>query len=248
MSRKKIGIVGHVNTEGNSFGIGMPYLKFFTETFNADVEIISHSELEVRGHLDLLVVPGGPDVDYKRYLDLDKGDQLSLFTGRPCNIRERFDEVLLPKYIEAGIPLVGICRGHQSIAVLFGSKLIQHIPRYLHETNGKDRTELVHKVVYSVENLIKLGLPVPKNLNRKQTSFTEEVNSIHHQAVENKPQDAVVLSTYLGKTKGDAVIESLYYPKHNIYTVQWHPEEIQDGMSVAIINKLLKKRDEQNTL
>ena len=103
-------------------------------------------------------------------------------------------------------------------------------------------------MVYSVENLIKLGLPVPKNLNRKQTSFTEEVNSIHHQAVMNRPQDAVILSVYAGKTKGDAVIESLYYPKHNIYTVQWHPEEIQDGMSVAIINKLLKKRDEQNTL
>lgn len=240
MSRKKIGIVGHINTESNTFGIGMAYLSFFTEKFNADVEIISHSELEVRGHLDLLVVPGGPDVDYKRYLDLDKGDQLSLFTGRPCNIRERFDEVLLPKYIEAGIPLVGICRGHQSIAVHFGAKLIQHIPRYMHETNGKDRKDLVHKVTYSIEALIKAGLPTPNGIHRRQSVFSDEVNSIHHQAVENAPKNAIVLSTYAGKLKGDAVIESMYYPEEKIYTTQWHPEEIADTMSVKIINKLLK--------
>lgn len=233
--RKQIGIVGYFNADGTHFGVGAAYMLFFSEF--GDVSIVSPTEMNVRNNLDLLVIPGGPDVDWKRYLKHE--DQLSMFTQRPCNIRERFDHVLLPKYLEAGIPIFGICRGHQSLAVYFGSQLTQHM---YHETNGKDRKELVHKVKYRVDLLSKFMNVRVKHVNKSKhvvTHVTEEVNSIHHQIVKNKPDNAIVLAEYVGKHEEAGTIEALYYPEFKAITVQWHPEEIKDAPSVAFINHLL---------
>jgi len=60
----------------------------------------------VRKDLDLLVLPGGPDVDPMRYLDQD--DDFSLWNGKPCVFKERFDKILLPQYIENRTPIFGI--------------------------------------------------------------------------------------------------------------------------------------------
>lgn len=236
--RKKIGIVGHYNGDRTMFGINPRYVLFFTTVFNADVELISPSEMNVREHLDLIVIPGGPDVDWKRYLK--EGEQLDPRVGRPCNERERFDHVLLPKYIEKGIPVFGICRGHQSIAVIFGASLTQHME---HESNSSyDRTKLVHKVISEVDNLKVAGYDPKVVYHHKGRSFPAtkvnfEVNSIHHQAVAEVPADAILLASYDGKL--DKSIEALHYPKHKITTVQWHPEEIHDKPSIAFINHLM---------
>lgn len=235
--KKQIGIVGYFNAQANHFGVGAPYMKFFSKF--GDVTIISPTEDNIRKDLDLVVVPGGPDVDWKRYV---KDGNLSLYTGRPCNIRERFDEVLLPKYIDAGIPIFGICRGHQSIAVLFGAELEQDM---YHETNpSNDRTAKVHTVLYDRQVLSTfMNLPQPGKKDSK-THIPAKVNSIHHQMVMTKPENALVLAEYKGDYDGlnQSTIEALYYPEEKIATVQWHPEEIEDVASINIINFLLNAK------
>ena len=99
---KKIAIVGHWTGE-NSFGISKPYL-FFWQRFG-EVSLISPFENHVRD-VDLLVMPGGQDVDPYRYLSPE--DDTHIYTGSPCMQKERFDRFLLPKYIEKNIPIFGI--------------------------------------------------------------------------------------------------------------------------------------------
>jgi putative glutamine amidotransferase len=191
-----------------------------------DVEIINHTETEIRD-IDLLVVPGGPDVDPSRYLKDE--DLLNLETGKPCPVRERFDRVLLPKYIMNKTPVFGICRGHQSIATLFGGTLIQDM---YHPSNPEgNRGKLMHK-------LRVVGKTIPSNTNIQVFS----VNSIHHQVVSDDPIDyaTVILREVSDKGNKLGYIEGLsYFPHYPIYTVQYHPEEIGDDFSVNLIKDLL---------
>ena len=223
--KKKIGIVGW--KMGNGFGITLPYMAFFSHFGN--VEIISHTETEVR-ELDLLVIPGGPDVDVSRYLD-EENEDISLSVGNPCPIRERFDRILLPKYIESRTPIFGICRGHQSLNVEFGGRLVQHM---FHETTSDtERNKLVHGLFLENTQLI------PGLRNR---SF--EVNSLHHQIIDEEyvPTNCRILARHSNKagTTRDGVIESVtYYPSYPAHSVQWHPEEIYDEFSMTLINHLL---------
>lgn len=234
--RKKIGIVGYVIN--NSFGVHSSYMNYFSRFGN--VEIISHTETEVRD-LDLLVIPGGPDVDTSRYLGED--DILNLNVGNTCIFRERFDKVLLPKYVESKTPIFGICRGHQSLAVFFGGKLEQDM---YHETNfNSDGSSVVHNVKVSRKAVDFIHDLVAKDLfsNKHSASVSMGVNSRHHQVVSKIPTNAVVLARYeatKSSKSNDECIEALYYPGLKIASVQWHPEDVNDLLSIGLILKLLK--------
>lgn len=228
---KRIGIVGW-NTGANSWGVTMMYVDFFSQF--GIVEIIMHNETTVREGLDLLVLPGGPDVDPMRYLTVN--DEFSLFNGKPCVFKERFDRMLLPKYIEARIPIFGICRGHQTLAVEFGGKLIQDMTEVglQHASNTEDRTKRVHDLKM---NKINIGL-IPE---LSTASFS--VNSIHHQAIDanHLPKIGKVLAIqYQSKPEEFGTIEAMtYLPEYPAHTVQWHPEDIRDEFSIKLILNLL---------
>lgn len=227
---KKIGIVGYPQKEG--FGIPTSYLHFFS--YFGIVNIIMPNEKEIRKDLDLLVLPGGPDVDTKRYLG---ENPLSLRIGTPCPFRERFDDVLLPKYVQNKTPIFGICRGHQSLAVFFGGSLKQDM---FHETSpSSERTKKVHGIILS-EN-ISYFIPEFSTLDRF------DVNSLHHQVVNVVPSNATVLAQYTNNINNNVnkEIEALGYNDYPAITVQWHPEEIWDRFSINAIKKLLNLYDNE---
>lgn len=109
MTYKKIGIVGWKTGE-NSFGITVPYLRFFQHYGN--VVILGVNEEPVKD-LDLLVLPGGGDVSPNRY-----NAKPDLFTGVANTWLEYFDKDILPQYIANKTSIFGICRGLQTLTAL----------------------------------------------------------------------------------------------------------------------------------
>jgi putative glutamine amidotransferase len=218
--RKRIGIVGWKVGE-NSIGITQPYYEFFN--YFGDVEILSPNH-RVR-NLDLLVLPGGADVNPTRY-----GTVPRLFTGNANPIFEWFDVTMLPKYIDKKVPVFGICRGLQTLNVHFKGTLWQHRP---HEYSDP-RTELVHGVQSYLDTKTFL-------FNEKKVSSTFRTNSMHHQSIKELGKD-VVATVYHSK-EGDGV-EAIMHKTLPIHAVQWHPEEIWDDYSCAVIENLLNKKKE----
>jgi len=232
MKNKRIGVVGNW-TGPNSFGITKPYL-FYWSMFG-DVELISPLDKSIR-ELDLLVLPGGPDVDVFRYLGPE--DDIHLATGQPCMQRERFDKMLLPKYIEANTPIYCTCRGMQSIAVHFGGKLNQHMN---HETNPEhDRGKLVHGIKFVNQDVLPELAQFVSRLGKKKY----EVNSLHHQTVHfpTLSEEATVIAVH----EKDNHIEAMtFWPNYPIHATQFHSEEMYDEFSEVLINHLLSLSDEE---
>jgi putative glutamine amidotransferase len=117
---------------------------------------------------------------------------------------------LLEQAVAADIPVLAICRGMQLFNVFHpGGTLLQHLDG--HAVNSHDPAEPAHSVVQEPDSRLAsiLGLgPV-------------EVNSRHHQAVQQVGQGLVVTSR-----SGDGVIEGLERPDLRFaVAVQWHPED-----------------------
>jgi len=83
---------------------------------------VVNAGLRFNPDIEFLVLTGGADVDPARY-----GAKREKQTSDPDPWKEKFDTELLPLYIEKGIPIAGICRGHQTLAVNQGMSLTQHV-------------------------------------------------------------------------------------------------------------------------
>ena len=227
---KKIAIVGHFTGE-NSFGISKPYL-FFWQRFG-EVSLISPFENHVRD-VDLLVMPGGQDVDPYRYLSPE--DDTHIYTGSPCMQKERFDRFLLPKYMEANIPVFCTCRGMQSMYVTLGGKLNQHMS---HETNpSHDGGKLVHGITFENQHIIPGFAEITQH---KPGEY--KINSRHHQTVNEETKPEIV--TILARHSTDNEIEfATTYPFYPCHMTQHHVEDTSDPATVFLIKHLLTLNDE----
>jgi putative glutamine amidotransferase len=212
---KKIGILNNVFDK--STGVSRSYLEYFKQF--GKVITIDWDDEEVQD-IDLLVLPGGADVSTFRY-----NQKPDYYTGSPNIYFEWFDQFVLPNYIKQGIPVFGICRGMQTLNVLFGGTLHQNI---IQEYSVKTRGEEVHTVTLDkapyVGNFIK---SIGFNFNSFKT------NSLHHQAVDEVGSGFQVIYTH---AKLDN-IEAIYHKELPIIAVQWHPEEMDNDQ---FSNKAIK--------
>lgn len=204
---KTIGIVGRTYYEGY-FGAHNMYMKYL-DRFGKVLVIPSWDTDSVCNfildNVDLVVLPGGPDV-----LSVSYGDAPHYFAGSAQPHLEYFDTYVLPWILREGVPIFGICRGIQALNVCMGGTLIQNIENH---PTSKERTDLVHTV-----NIRGIDL---------------KVNSMHHQGIARLANDLTSLAV-----SPDGIVEAVV--GNNIAAVQWHPEEIQDSLSEALITKLLK--------
>lgn len=177
---------------------------------SADLERLTH-------FLDGVFLPGSPsNVDPVVYgRGLDKPDTL-LDTER--------DDLSLPLIraaIEHGMPLLGVCRGYQEINAALGGTLHQHV----HEVSGlSDHREpqgdidIEYGPAHDVE-LVPGGI-----LNRLVGESRVQVNSLHHQGVDQLAPGLVVEARAL-----DGLVEAFHVEKAHArggfaVAVQWHPE------------------------
>lgn len=169
--------------------------------------LIDHTTLSTKdmdqflSKIDGLILIGGEDINPALYEQ--KSNKLS---GKPNNIRDRFEISLVKKAAFNKIKILGICRGNQLINVAFGGTLIQDI-----HTQGFPNHRYNHTVEIDVTN----G-PFAADLFGRGTLY---VNSYHHQAIDNIAPDFRAYGY-----SNDGVIEIIYSDVFNILGVQWHPE------------------------
>ena len=219
---KHIGLVAW-KVGSNSFGATIPYLDYLQQF--GIVSLIT-PQSPINPNLDLLVLPGGPDVNPARY-----GAIPDFYTTAPCVFKEYFDVHHLPRYIQANVPIFGICRGHQTLAIHFGGVLHQNM---CHEISPADeRYKLVHKI--EIEENYRRFYEINPVVQKEGI----KVNSLHHQIVMNDeyfPAELVEIATHPTGTN-----EALCHRTLPIASVQYHPEELYvDRLANTMIETLLE--------
>jgi len=160
-----------------------------------------------------LILSGGGDIDPARF------EQENCGSEHIDPIRDEAELALLEAFVRAGKPVLGICRGHQVIAVWAGGSLIQDLgaKNRTHRGEHGDKTHLVTGVSGVLRGLY-------------GSEFT--VNSSHHQGVAQPGRDMVVTAV-----SPDGVVEAMEHECLPIWSVQFHPERMNtpataDGGSI----------------
>ena len=137
-------------------------------------------------------------------------------------------------------PMLGICRGIQTLAMALGGHVDQDIIQQIKHSQDADRSEPTHSVsvepgsfLYSIyapkkeNNAAPAAGKITNNLqNAAQEAYetaaplTLYVNSFHHQAVDNPGERFRVTAQ-----SSDGIIEAIESTEYkSIMGVQWHPE------------------------
>ncbi|WP_153814814.1 gamma-glutamyl-gamma-aminobutyrate hydrolase family protein [Streptomyces sp. SUK 48] len=155
--------------------------------------------------LDGLVVAGGPDVDPARY-----GAERDPRTGPPAPARDAWELALIHAALDAGTPLLGICRGMQLLNVALGGTLVQHLAG--------------HAEVVGVFGMHPVK-PVPGTRYAALAPEGVSVPTYHHQSLSRLGRD-LVPSAYAE----DGTVEAVELPADRgwVVGVQWHPEMGED--------------------
>lgn len=192
---------------------------FMIPTVNTN-GILHPSNIRLRDyakHLDGLVLQGGADVSPQTYSETATRPEWS-----GDRARDMYELELLHEFVEAGKPVLGICRGCQLINVAFGGTLYQDIA-----SDVPTAIQHVSDLYDSHYHLI--HFPQGSTLGSLFPSTPEAlVNSIHHQAVKDLGRDLVV-EAVSGK---DNIVEGIRYRKARfVMGLQWHPEFHRGGSS-----------------
>jgi len=171
----------------------------------------------VVARLDGLVVTGGADVDPARY-----GAEPHPRTAGWRPERDEWESALLDAAEAAGLPVLGVCRGMQLMAVHAGGELDQHTPDVVgHEEHSPGGPEF-GTVTVSTETESRLAALVGSTL---------EVSCHHHQSVRTHPGFAPVARA------ADGTLEAMERPGDRFcLAVQWHPETAADvGLLAGLV-------------
>ncbi|WP_345963120.1 gamma-glutamyl-gamma-aminobutyrate hydrolase family protein [Streptomyces sp. BRB040] len=90
---------------------------------------------DLAGRLDGLLVPGGPDLDPALY-----GQDAHPATRAMTPDADRVELALVAGALEAGVPVLAICRGMQLLNVLHGGTLHQQLPDVTGHDGHRPRT------------------------------------------------------------------------------------------------------------
>lgn len=183
--------------------------------------------LWVLERVDGILLSGGPDPDPWWF-----GEEPRPGQGRIDPERDAWEIVLARAALEAGMPVLGICRGVQVMAVAAGGALYQDIsegfPAALKHMQEAPRWFPSHGV--EVAQGTKLASVIGAGACR--------VNSFHHQAIRDPGQGFVVSAR-----APDGVIEAIESRNQPFALgVQWHPEAMckRDSRARALFASLVE--------
>jgi putative glutamine amidotransferase len=159
-------------------------------------------------NIEGLVVSGGQDVNPLLYGEEPETKQGAIFPER-----DEFDQILIKTTIEAGKPVLAICRGIQILNVAYGGTLYQDVSKkegafVKHEQAGGP-SYATHTIQIEKGSLL-------------ETILGSEcrTNSFHHQAIKDVAQGFKVTAT-----AKDGIVEAIEKEGARfVLGVQFHPE------------------------
>ena len=165
------------------------------------------SDLEsLISRLDGVCLSGGPDLDPEAYGASERHAEL----GPTEPSLDAFELALARAALGRGMPLLGICRGAQTLNVACGGTLHQHLPGH---RQGEPGCQVSHEVEVLPGTRL-AGVIGPGSV---------AVNSFHHQAVDRLGHGLRVCARAT-----DGTVEGIEGPGFAI-GVKWHAETLADG-------------------
>lgn len=213
MKKPIIGIIPLVDMERESLWMLPGYMNGVEQAGGIPVMLPLMSDedslQQLVKEMDGFLFTGGQDVSPNLY-----AEKRLPMCGQRCRERDDMEAVLFRLVYEMDKPILGICRGIQSINVIMGGTLYQDLP-------SEHPSDTIHcqKPPYDIPihsvNIIEKS-PLFDLLKKKNFM----VNSYHHQAVKRLAPKLSVMAV-----SNDGVIEAVCIPKKKfIWGIQWHPE------------------------
>lgn len=164
---------------------------------------------DVVRRLDGLIISGGVDVESSRY-----GEPPHPQAQPPRADRDASELVLARASASENVPLLGVCRGMQVMAVAAGGSLEQHLPDRLGSTRHAPGVGFYGSHVVTIAD----GSLLAEIVGAEVT-----VATYHHQGVVSAP------GYRLCAWAEDGVLEGMEDPAADFRIgVQWHPEAGED--------------------
>lgn len=181
-------------------------------------EINSSRSDDILSSCNGLLLAGGGDINP------DLFGQENTFSEAPDDARDKIELELIHRFMEAGKPILGICRGFQIMNVALGGTLHQDMGesgRLIHasiptapatHTTGaspsSDRVHLTRAAEFSF-----LG---------QLYGSVFSVNSAHHQSIDRLADPLLAVQWSME----DGCIEGAFHSSYPYIGVQWHPERM----------------------
>ncbi|MDP9696620.1 UNVERIFIED_ORG: putative glutamine amidotransferase [Arthrobacter globiformis] len=191
--------------------------------------------------LDGVVLPGGGDVDPRLYGEAP-GPALYDVNAE----QDRLDIAVARRALDAGMPVLGICRGHQLLNVLYGGTLVQDMTPgtvpHRQIPAAANRPWVWHEVTITPGSKVASmygavddaeaggtasagagtaagGAAAGDTAGGDVRAMEVKIASGHHQAV-----DRVAPGLLVTAVADDGTVEALEDPERWVASVQWHPE------------------------
>ncbi len=165
-----------------------------------------------------LLLTGGSDVEPARYGAIAHPETQDIDRAR-----DELEADLVGRFLQAGRPVFGICRGIQMLNVALGGGLIQDLPN--------SRLPMLCAILVERHTAATPGDVFHQLIVEKQDGLAaalrdvEEVNSRHHQAL---APDAIGRGLQIVARSPSGVIEAVEGQGLGapVVAVQWHPERL----------------------
>ena len=228
-----IGITG--NYEDLTCKLGRGYYDSVVEAGGVPViippEADRHVIINTLGRIDGLILSGGGDFN-----PLWAGEEPSPLLHGINAERDNAELLMAQLAYNRQMPILGICRGIQTLALALGGKVAQDISEVrgrdgaevqdVKHSQDADRSEPTHTV--TLDTASTLYSVYKSHLTPRFSLHTPRipVNSFHHQAVSDPGQKFRVVAT-----APDGIIEAIESTEFKpILGVQWHPECMESGL------------------
>ena len=219
-----IGITG--NYEDLTCKLGKGYYQKVVEAGGVPVIVPPvtdpHVIINTLDRIDALILSGGGD-----YNPLWAGEEPSPLLHGINAERDQAELMITRLAYNRQIPMLGICRGIQTLAMALGGKVFQDISDRATEKHSQDadRSEPTHTVTIEKDSILYRIYSEAQQCSMFNHQSSIFVNSFHHQAVSDTRAKFRVTAR-----SADGIIEAMESTEYKpVMGVQWHPECLENG-------------------